>query len=114
MKYYIEEEMKDVRIALEEMILHWPNVKTKKMFGCPCYLVNGKLFMFFITKGIVFVKLSDENREILLRHPDSNLFRAGNRTMENWLTIPVQNQQELPEIMHFIESSYQTAIHIKE
>ena len=114
MKYYSEDEMKDVRTALEGVVLQWPDVKTKKMFGCPCYMVNGKLFMFLITKRIVFVKLSDEDREVLLRDPDSDLFRAGNRTMENWLTIPFHHENELPEIMHLIESSYETAAQIAD
>ena len=53
MKWYSEEETKELREAFEKEILKWPQVDFKKMFGCPCYLANGKMFAGMVTKGIV-------------------------------------------------------------
>ena len=36
-----------LRRAFEGHVLEWPQVTTKKMFGCPCYQAKGKLFAFF-------------------------------------------------------------------
>jgi hypothetical protein len=46
MKYYSEDQMNDIRMKVEEEILKWEGISTKKMFGCPCYKVNDKLFGF--------------------------------------------------------------------
>jgi hypothetical protein len=51
MKYYSEEETKEIRIALETEVLRWSKVTTRKMFGCPCYKVSDKLFVFLATKA---------------------------------------------------------------
>ena len=34
MKYYSEEETKDLRLAFEDIVLNWARVSKKKMFGC--------------------------------------------------------------------------------
>ena len=52
-KYYSEEETKELRLAIEKEVLNWAHVSTKKMFGCPCYQAKGKLFVFLVTNGIV-------------------------------------------------------------
>lgn len=59
MKWYIEEETKELRQALEKEILKWPHVDYKKMFGCPCYLANGKMFAGLVTKGLIITKLNE-------------------------------------------------------
>jgi hypothetical protein len=58
LKWYIEEETRELREAFEKEILNWPNVTSKKMLGCPCYLVKGKMFAGMVTKGIVMPRLS--------------------------------------------------------
>ena len=37
MKYYSEEENRELRLAFEDIVLDWARVTKKKMFGCPCY-----------------------------------------------------------------------------
>ena len=56
MQYYNEEKMKNLRLKLEKEILSWPNVTTKKMYGCPCYKYKEKLFAFLVTDGVVLTK----------------------------------------------------------
>ncbi len=57
MQYYSEEETKEIRLAFESEVLNWGRVSFKKMFGCPCYKVNEKLFEFLVTKGIPAISL---------------------------------------------------------
>ena len=65
MKWYIKEETKELRKAFEKVILQWPQVDYKNMFGCPCYLANGKMFAGLVTKGIIITKLNDPEKEDL-------------------------------------------------
>jgi len=53
MKYYSEEDMKDLRRVFEKEVLSWPEVSTKRMFGCPCYQADKRLFAFLVTDGLV-------------------------------------------------------------
>jgi hypothetical protein len=69
LKWYIEEETKELRQALEKEILGWYKVTFKKMFGCPCYLANGKMFVGLITKGVVITKL-DESEQSWKKNPE--------------------------------------------
>ncbi|MDG6219473.1 MAG: hypothetical protein QCI00_08545, partial [Candidatus Thermoplasmatota archaeon] len=62
MKYYDEGKMQHLRVRLEEEILRWPDVKTKKMYGCPCYKHKEKLFAFLVTDGVVLTKASERDK----------------------------------------------------
>ncbi len=62
MQYYNEEKMQNLRLKLENEILNWPNVTTKKMYGCPCYKYKEKLFAFLVTDGVVLTKASDQDK----------------------------------------------------
>ena len=62
MQYYSEEKMQNLRLRLEKEILNWPNVTTKKMYGCPCYKNNEKLFAFLVTDGVVLTKVSQQDK----------------------------------------------------
>jgi hypothetical protein len=62
MQYYNEEKMQNLRLRIEEEILKWPNVTTKKMYGCPCYKNKEKLFAFLVTDGVVLTKMSEHDR----------------------------------------------------
>ncbi len=53
MKLYAEEEARRTRLRFEEEVLDWPEVTTKKMFGCPGYQAAGTLFAILITRGLV-------------------------------------------------------------
>jgi hypothetical protein len=109
MKYYSEDETKEIRWALEAEILKWYKVDFKKMFGCPCYTANGKLFVFLVTKGIVITRLGDADiAELSMKHKTVS-FRGGNKEMKNWRQISLNNPEELYPLMYFIKKSYDEA-----
>ena len=82
MKWYIEEESKELREAFEKEIIKLPQVDYKKMFGCPCYLANGKMFAGMITKGIVITKLNSSEREELNKLREIKPFIAGDKIIK--------------------------------
>ena len=110
MKYYSEKETKDLRVALEREILGWNHVSTKKMFGCPCYQAKGMLFVFLVTKGIVITQLQTADRIELSNQQQTTFFQAGKKTIKNWLKLPIENIEELDEVIPFIRKSYREAL----
>jgi hypothetical protein len=110
MKYYSEEETKDPRLAFEEKVLSWPQVSTKKMFGCPCYQVESKLFVFLVTKGIVITQLEQADGEEISRQHQTTSFHVGKKTVQNWVRLSIKSIEELDNIMPFVRKSYKEAL----
>ena len=110
MKYYSEDEMKEIRVVLENEVLNWPGVTTKKMFGCPCYKANNKLFGFVVTNGIVLTKLSDTEQVEVRKEFKSEPFQAGKRTVNGWPRIQINNRNEPEKILPSIKKSYENAV----
>ena len=63
---------------LDARALTWPGVSKRRMFGCDCYLVAGRMFAFWGDMGLV-VKVPPADRERLLARPDASpaLMRPG-------------------------------------
>jgi hypothetical protein len=110
MKFYSEDETKEIRSALEAEILKWYKVDFKKMFGCPCYTANGKLFVFLITKAIVITRLGEADITKLSMSHTTVSFRGGNKEMKNWRQISLSKPEELDQLMSFIKKSYEQAL----
>jgi len=110
MRYYSEAETKHLRTAFEDTVLRWPEVSTKKMFGCPCYQVRGKLFAFLVTGGIVITRLPDRGRKALSQVVPTGSFRAGKKTVARWVTLRVKATKDLDRLMPFVKKSYRSAL----
>lgn len=106
MQYYNEEKMKNFRLKIEKEILNWPEVTTKKMYGCPCYKYKEKLFAFLVTDGVVLTKASEQYKNLLSKEFKINPFQAATRTMKGCPQIPVDETSDLEKIIPFIKNSY--------
>jgi TfoX/Sxy family transcriptional regulator of competence genes len=109
LKWYIEEETKELRQALEKEILGWYKVTFKKMFGCPCYLANGKMFVGLITKGVVITKLDESERKDLKKIRETYPFKVGKKILKKWVRL-ITDPSNLKSILPFIEKSYERAL----
>jgi hypothetical protein len=110
MKYYSEDETKEIRAAFEREVFNWGQVSTKKMFGCPCYKVNNRLFAFLVTNGIVVTRLGQNEKEELSFKPGSTFFHTGKKYVKNWPQIPVRSIEELKTALPFVKESYKQAL----
>ncbi len=99
-----------MRLGFEEKVLRWPQVSTKKMFGCPCYRANSKLFAFLVTNGVVITQLSRADRERIARQRQAAIFQGGKRIVQDWLRLPIENRRDLGRIMPFVRKSYAFAL----
>jgi hypothetical protein len=106
MQYYNEEKMKNIRLRLEQEILSWPGVTTKKMYGCPCYKYSNKLFAFLVTNGVVLTKASEQDKVKLSKEFIIKPFQAATRTMKGWPQIPIEEASDVQKILSFIKKSY--------
>ena len=107
MQYYNEEMMHDFRVRIEKEILSWPNVTTRKMYGCPCYKNRDKLFAFLATDSVVLTKVGEQDIVQLSREFNVQPFQAGKRTMTRWPQISVDATTDLEKILRFVKSSYE-------
>jgi TfoX/Sxy family transcriptional regulator of competence genes len=109
MKYYEESRMKAIRESLEAEVLRWPGVTAKKMFGCPCYLVNKSMFALLVSGGVVLTRLDDREKVKLSTAFSTEPFRAGRRTVKNWLKAEINDTRDIPRILKFMEKSRRAA-----
>ena len=110
MKYYDEEQMADIREALERQILGWPEVTTKEMMGCLSYFRAKKFFAFLVTNGIVITKLSDDDRKKLAKQVKSEAFEMAGKTVKTWIRIQLRKPADLQMILPFVKKSYEASI----
>ncbi|MBW6516992.1 MAG: TfoX/Sxy family protein [ANME-2 cluster archaeon] len=110
MKHYSEDVMKGLRLAIEEVLLEWEAVSTKKMFGSPCFLAGGKMFCLLVTKGIVITKLDPHDRDELSGKYQSAPLVAGNKIIQTWVRLPMEKSGDLHELLPFIRKSYEAAL----
>ena len=106
MQYYNDEKMQSFRLKIEKEILSWPNVTTKKMYGCPCYKYKEILFAFLVTDGVVLTKASEQDKIKLSKEFSIKPFQAATRTIKGWPQILVNETSDLIKIIHFIKNSY--------
>ena len=109
MKWYVEEETRALREALEREILSWSQVTHRKMMGCPCYMANGKMFAGLVTGGMVITKLTQDEREELGKIHSVKPFQAGGRTLKKWAHLTLE-PEDLEEIMPYVRASYEAAL----
>ncbi len=109
MKYYIEEETRGLRGALEAEILSWPKVTHRKMMGCPCYQAGGKMFAGLVTGGMVITKLTPEEKDELAGVHPVGPFTMGSRTIKKWARLNLE-PGELQKVLPYIRKSYVKAL----
>lgn len=106
-RYYDETSMTGTRVSFEAHVLPWDGVTMQRMFGCPSYLVDGKLFAFLVTDGVVLTALPPDVVESLPK--GTAHFDSGTRTMRGWPQLPLVGSAGVGSILPMVERSYQGA-----
>jgi hypothetical protein len=109
MIYYSEPEAQELRRQFEKQVLDWPGVTSRRMFGCPAYLVDGKLFAFLVTDGVVITQIRARDREELGKGFETEPFRAGEREIDRWLQVHIPELDRIERVMLMVSKSYETA-----
>jgi TfoX/Sxy family transcriptional regulator of competence genes len=114
MKYYSETTDHELRLVLEAEVRAWPKVAARKMFGCPCYQANGKLFALVVSGGIVITHVSAEDREILVQQFLAAPFQPEQKTSQTWLRVPAQLKNDIVRLLPYLQKSYQAALALQK
>jgi hypothetical protein len=111
MPYYTESEGKELRELFEARVLPWPKVTTRRMFGCPAYLADGKLFAFLVSKGVVITQIRKRDREAFAGIYETEVFKAGEREIERWLQVNMEDDRTyIDRVMALVRKSYDTVL----
>ena len=110
MPYYVEDDARALRQAFEKEVLLWPQVTTRRMFGCPAYVADGRLFAFLVTEGVVITQLRRKEIQTLGEDNAIEPFKAGERVIERWTKVFVADPAAIGRIMSFVRKSYQAAM----
>ncbi len=110
MHYYSEETGRELRELFELEVLRWPGVTSRVMYGCPSYQVEGRLFAFLVSGGLVVTRLLRSDREILAQRHTIGEFKAGERVIKYWTRVDVADLRELSYILPYVRKSYEAAL----
>ena len=114
MRYFDPEDGAELKAAFEERVLSWPGVTATTMFGCPSYRADGTLFAVLVTEGVALTKLPADRREALDERFETGPFRAGERTVEKWVQVTVDDPTDIDALESDIEASYEAALEESE
>ena len=110
MQYYSEEEAKPLREAFERYVFQWPQVTMRRMFGCPAYVADSRLFAFLVTGAVVITQVRLKDRQALSEDNETVPFKAGEREIERWIQVTIDDPKALGRIISYVRKSYQTAL----
>jgi len=110
MTYFDNEEGAALKTAFEDVVLNWPGVTVKTMFGCPSYQANGTIFAVLVTDGVALTRLPGDHREQVERTFESGPFQAGEQTVTKWVQISIDDVVEIDSLVPHIKASYETAL----
>lgn len=100
--------MKGISALQEELgalLMGWPQVDTRRMFGCQAFLVGGKLFAF-LTEGGVVLKLPVSRREELLDRLRARPFMHRGVPFGAWVELPLAAPADLDQARVAVGKSY--------
>ncbi|MBI5695146.1 MAG: hypothetical protein HZC51_05300 [Nitrospirae bacterium] len=98
------------RDAFDSEVLGWPDVTTRKMFGCPCYLARGKMFSFFVTDGLVLTNLSADAWNDLAEVAAMAPFEYGGKVITGWAHVDISGMPGPGPLMESVRASYEGAL----
>jgi len=110
MKLYDEERMAGLREAFEADVMLMPEVTSRKMMGCPCYMAGGKMFATLMDDAVVLTKLDEGDRDRLEADFGAGPFTHGAKVMSRWSKVPVSGEADLEALMPFVQRSHEAAL----
>ncbi len=110
MEFYNEARDGALREVIEGEVLTWPQVGVRRMFGCPAYVADGRLFAFLVTGGLVITQLRKAERAMLAERYETEPFKVGEREIERWIRVHIPTLNLVDYALHFVRRSYEIAL----
>ena len=64
------------------------DLEFRKMFGCPCYFLNGNM-MVGLYKDYLFIRVGVEKLQRMNEIPKFSAFKAKNKVMKEYIQTPI-------------------------
>ncbi len=109
MPNYSESESKELRETFEKIVLQWPDVEKKMLFGSPSYTTRGTSFAMLVNGGFILTQLDEGRKAALLAEPEADYFVGHGRVMKKWVVVRIRDPAEIERFVPFIEASYAAA-----
>ena len=98
-----DEELKQ---ALDSVLLSWPNVSSRKMFGQVGYMVEGQMFAA-LSDGVVGAKLPDDLRQQAFQPAGVSPFRPTGRPFGSWVQFVMLLADDVSAVIPWLEAASQ-------
>lgn len=97
--------MSPLTADVNEVLLQWPEVRARPVFGHRGYVRAGKMFAFLAAGGIA-VKASSAFADELYARPGVVAFAYNDIPMKGWLILPLQDESALDDVIDNARRAY--------
>jgi len=105
----MSEKLEQLKSAVEEIVLSWPDVHRKQVFGHEGFVRGNSMFAFFGDKGeAAFKAATSQEAETLYSAGTATPFVYNVRMqMRAWPVIPLRTDADLQEVLTRMRSAYE-------
>ncbi len=100
----------EIRAALDELVLGWPEVTTSKMFGSRAYRAKGVLFAMIGGAGVILTRLKPDQKETAARNHHARTFVGHGKEIPAWVEFPVEDGAALASMAELVRNAYENAL----
>ena len=96
---------KELETKIEDIIINWPNMGKRVMFGGVCYMLKGNL-CFGIIKDYLIVRLGKEKAEEKLKLDNVLPFNVTGRPMKAWVMVDKNGYQTEEQLRDWLKAGW--------
>ena len=98
------------QVAIDEVVVEWPEVKAKQVFGHRGYVRGGKMFAFLADEGVSVKTFSAEEADELYARDGVTpfVYRPG-MEMAAWPVLPLNTDTDVDEALSAVRRAYESA-----
>lgn len=82
-----------INARIQKILLGWPRVDPKKMFGGTCYLMDGKM-VCGVWQDYLILRIGEEAAMQALKKPHTKPFDITGRPMRGWVMVKEDGVKE--------------------
>lgn len=100
-----------LKSLLEDATEKFPDITSKRMFGCDGFFAAGNIFALVWKEGRIGLKLPDEKLESELRQkPGAAPWSPGGKMkMASWVLVPDSFHDDIEQLAHWTQQAYSLA-----
>ena len=96
---------KELETRIEDVIISWPDMGKRVMFGGVCYMIRGNL-CFGIIEDFLIVRLGKDQAEEKLKQDNVLPFDVTGRPMKAWVMVDKNGYQTEEQLKGWLKSGW--------